>query len=467
MIGLGKVRITLVGFAVAWLHTAIPAEAQDAEDPVALAQYSQKQCKAGKGDLAHCVDHGRDLFTGSGLPVDEAGALKIWRLVCDKDKTGVGAQACSNVAIALTQAESLPRDYPGALTYADRACKLGSATGCLNLGFAHHKGEGTAVNGPLAVQAFDLACSYRDGLGCANAGWIYADGELVPRDDAKAVSLYRQACALDINAGCASLGFMAQLGRGMAVDAVLAVKSYKRACAGGVQSSCNNIQVIRDTGAGSVGYAELIAFERVEQAFPPALPAEQRYLLAKAAFDGGNHELALAGFETLSEAGFGEAAFNLARMYYDGQGVPVDRPRAVRYFERAADAGHPYAKYILGEFNWYGVNMAWNPEWGIAMMRSAAESGLPEADPIWRKWQAERNAYFDARDEAGRQMAIENERSAAQADAANIARIWGLYSNNQNQQDNAQVCGTIYRNNQANHECMAKETFDKYYNPNR
>ena len=77
------------------------------------------------------------------------------------------------------------------------------------------------------------------------------------------------------------------------------------------------------------------------------------------------------------------------------------------------------------------------------------------------------DARYDARDAAMRQMAEENERSQAAADSANMARIWGLYSNTQNQQENGQVCGTIYRNNQANHECMARETFDNYYNPNR
>lgn len=455
----------MAAFAAAFISAAAPAAAQD---EVEQAQYSKEQCHNGRGDLAHCVDHGRDLFTGSGLQQDQPAALKLWRQVCDKDKTAIGARACSNVAIALTSSDVIPRDDKLALTYAERGCKLGGATGCQHVGFVYLKGEGTAINGPLAAEAFDKACGMRDGLSCVQAGWLYSDGELVPRDDVKAVSFHRQGCALDNKSGCASLGFLAQLGRGMPVDAALAVKLYKRACAAGIQSSCNNIEAIRGNGAGAVGYAELMAFETVERAFPPTLPVEQRYLLAKAAFDAGNTELALAGFNGLVEDGFGEAAFNLGRLYYEGgQGVAMDRPRAIRYFEQAANARHPYAMYILGEFNWYAINMDWNPDWGIAMMRGAAEAGLAEADPIWRRWQAERNAFFEERDAASRQMAIENERSQAAADAANMARIWGLYSSSQNQQGNGQVCGTIYRNNQAHHECMAKDTFDKYYNPNR
>lgn len=458
-------RRALVALAVIFMFNAAPAVAQT-EASLAEAARAKEACRNGRGDMGACHDHGLDLYQGNGVPADHEAALKLWRLVCDKDKTIAGAQSCSNMATVYRESDVIPHDPLKAIELDNRACDRGYATGCANVGYSYRDGIGVAVNGALAVQAFETACRYREWLSCAEAGWIQADGKLVPQDDAKAVVNYTQACAYELPVACASLGFMAGSGRGMAPDPVLAVKQYKFACARNIQSACGNIEAVRGNGPGSFSYAELMAYETMEQAFPPSLPAEQRYLLAKASFDAGNTELALQGFNALVEEGSAEAAFNLARLYYDGgQGVAMDRPKAVRYFEQAAQAGHPYAMYILGEFNWYGENMAWNPDWGIAMMRGAAEAGLAEADPIWRRWQAERNAYFAARDEASRQQAIENERSERAADAANIARIWSLYSSSQNQQGNGQVCGTIYRNNQAHHECMAKETFDKYYKP--
>ena len=98
-------------------------------------------------------------------------------------------------------------------------------------------------------------------------------------------------------------------------------------------------------------------------------------------------------------------------------------------------------------------------------MRGLAESGRTEADPIWRAWQADRDAYFNGRDQMIRDMARESEASRYAADVANIARIGALYSGRQNQQQNGQVCGMVYRNNQANQECMSRETYDRYYNP--
>jgi TPR repeat protein len=462
MIDRGVLRLAMAALAAACFWSAVPIAAQTDEE---VAEEARRECRNGRGDLAYCVDHARDLFTGTGLAEDHAAALRLWRLVCDRDKTNVGAQACSNVNIVLRTSDTVPQDLPKAYEYAERACNLGSPIGCINLGYAYRDGNGITADGKLAAEAFDKACGYRNGEACQIAAEMYRDGKLVEADQERAVSLYRQGCALNDMLACASLAYQAERGLGMAEDWTLAIKEYKRSCAGGIDVSCRNIETIRGN-AGS-GYAELLAYEVVERAFPPELPIEQRYLLARAAFDAGNLELAMTGFQTLADEGFGEAAFNLGRIYYDGQGVAMDRPRAVRYFEQAADLRHPYAMYVLGEFNWYGINMNWNPDWGIAMMRGAAEAGLAEADPIWRQWQAERNAYFEARDAASREMALENERSAAAADAANMGRIWGLYSNSQNRQENGQVCGTIYRNNQANYECMARETFDKYYNPNR
>lgn len=464
MIDRGIARLALAAFALAFFSPAAPASAQS---EVELAQEAARECRDGRGDRAFCVDHARDLYTGSGIARDHEKALRLWRQVCERDETAVGAQACSNAGILLRDSDAVPRDLPRSFTFAERACTLGSAVGCLNVGYMRKDGEGTPVNGALALQAFDKACGMRDGLACQQAAELHANGQLVPLNEVQAVSLYRQGCVLDNMLACAVLAYMAERGTGMAVDATLAIREYKRSCAGGIQQSCTNIEAIRNSGQGYTGYPELLAYEVVERAFPPELPAEQRYLLARAAFDDGNLELALAGFERLAEGGFGEAAYNLGRIYYDGLGVAADQRRGVRYFERAADAGHPYAKFLLGQINWYGLGVTWNPDWGIAMMRSAAESGLAEADPIWRAWQAERNAFFEQRDAQSRQMAIDNERSQSAADAANMARIWGLYSNSQNRQDSGQVCGTIYRNNQANYECMARETFDRYYNPNK
>ena len=49
-----------------------------------------------------------------------------------------------------------------------------------------------------------------------------------------------------------------------------------------------------------------------------------------------------------AEQGDGEAQCVLADMYYNGDGVPVNYEKAIKWYRRAADKGHVKAQYILG-----------------------------------------------------------------------------------------------------------------------
>ncbi len=459
----------LLGVLSALFATAGPVTAQavdSASDPAAVAetQRVERECRNGRGEPEACGVYGYRLLNGFGVDKNDVESLRISRNACDR-----GAFfACNNVAVILRFSEAVPHDVPMAVQYLERGCDGDHAVSCLTLGYMRRDGLGIAVDVERARGHFNFACIHGAGEGCRMEGRIWADGVGgTQQNEGNAVTSFRIGCGRGDMESCALEGYMALMGRGIPQDGGLAVRQYLTACEGGVAFACENIESIRNAGTGFLGYAELMAREAQSIAFPPSLPAEQRYILASAALANGQTSLAVGAFETLAEEGLADANFILAQMFYTGQGVAMDRPRALRYFQRAANRQHPHAMYVLGQFNWYAIDMDWNPDWGIAMMRGAEEAGLAEAGPIWRQWQTERNAYFDGRDAANRQMAIESERSQAAADAANMARIWGLYSSSQNQQGNGQVCGTIYRNNQANHECMARETFDNYYNPNR
>lgn len=459
--------LLIIATVVAFAGPGAPAQAQTA-DPAAEARRLERECRDGRGDQDACTNYGQALFHGNGVEADQPRALRLWRSVCEREGPHDRAVACSNTVYALTRSTVIPQDFAQAVIFADRACTLGSGSGCARLGYMRRDGQGTAVDGASALQAFDMSCGYRYGEGCREAAFLVARGDLVPQDHVRSVSLLRQGCVLNDMRACAGLAYNAMNGQGMAVDAALAVREYKRACAGGVAVACSNIQWMHDNASIAVGYDELLAYEAVERAFPPTLPTEQRYLLARATFEGGDIPLAITGFKALADEGLADAAFNLGQIYYSGQGVPPDQAQGVRYINQAASAGHPYAKYLMAYFYRSGHFVDPNEIWSIQLMRSAAEEGgIAEAGPIWQTWQHEMNARYDARDAASRQMALDNEASQAAADAANMARIWGLYSSSQNEQENGQVCGTVYRNNQAHHECMARETFDNYYNPNR
>lgn len=53
--------------------------------------------------------------------------------------------------------------------------------------------------------------------------------------------------------------------------------------------------------------------------------------------------------EAAAQQGHLAAQFNLATLYYDGQGVARDRDLGVEWFTRAAKAGHPDAAFVLAK----------------------------------------------------------------------------------------------------------------------
>ncbi len=457
-------KTNLLAVAVAILSGLFaPTSARAADDP-ADAPVAKAACREGRGDANRCASYSYYLHKGIGVAADHAQGLRYARMACER-KSGAG---CLNAAVVLRWSDTVPQNLPEALQFAERGCALSYGSACLMLGNMRRDGIGALVNSRGAVQAFDQACAQGKGEGCRLAGRLYADGfGDVPQNEVVSVASLRSGCRLGDMESCALVGYMSQNGRGMTRDADLSVREYMRACASKVDFACGNIEGIRRAGAGTFGYAELMAREVTARAFPPQLPAEQRFILASATL-GRDPALAIAGYQVLAEDGLADAAYALGQIYYSGQGAPQDVHKAVQYFKQAADRNHPYAQFVMAHFYRSGFIVGRNEIWSIQMMRAAHETGgLAEAGPIWRAWQNEMDGRYEERDRQYREMRRESEESQRAAESANMARLWGLYSGGQNRQENGQVCGIIYRNNQAHQECMARETFDNYYNPNR
>ncbi len=52
--------------------------------------------------------------------------------------------------------------------------------------------------------------------------------------------------------------------------------------------------------------------------------------------------------ETLAKRGHAESAFLLGSIYYNGDGVVVNFPLALKWLRKAADANHAGAQFLLG-----------------------------------------------------------------------------------------------------------------------
>ena len=64
-------------------------------------------------------------------------------------------------------------------------------------------------------------------------------------------------------------------------------------------------------------------------------------------------------------------------MYNYGEGVPVDKAEAARWYRKAAEQGHTSAQYNLGLIYAYGEGMSENDAEAVKWLRKAAEGGPP------------------------------------------------------------------------------------------
>jgi cell division septation protein DedD len=129
------------------------------------------------------------------------------------------------------------------------------------------------------------------------------------------------------------------------------------------------------------------------------------------AWRAGNYEAAVREWRPLAEAGEPDAQFNMGQAYKLGRGVPLDVTQAQTWYERAARQGHaqaeanlglilfqnnererampwirrsaergdPRAQYVLGTAHFNGDLAQQDWPRAYALMRRAADQGLPQA----------------------------------------------------------------------------------------
>lgn len=79
-----------------------------------------------------------------------------------------------------------------------------------------------------------------------------------------------------------------------------------------------------------------------------ALLACSDYQRARSAYEAGEYTKALQIFERLSEAGNGQAQYDLSQMYFQGIGTPMSIEQGWMWMNRAAEKGNIQAMLELG-----------------------------------------------------------------------------------------------------------------------
>ena len=97
---------------------------------------------------------------------------------------------------------------------------------------------------------------------------------------------------------------------------------------------------------------------------------------ALAAYQVGDYETALRELKSLAEQGNAAASYNLGVMYNEGDGVPQDDTKAVKWFRKAAEQGDAEAQVILGKSYADGRGVPQDDTEAVKWTRMAAEQGL-------------------------------------------------------------------------------------------
>jgi TPR repeat protein len=97
-----------------------------------------------------------------------------------------------------------------------------------------------------------------------------------------------------------------------------------------------------------------------------------------AAFARRDYSSALREWMPLAESGHVEAQLNIAFMYNQGLGVPVDHGVARRWYHRAAEQGLAEAQAQLGVVYSQGLGVAPNYDEAVKWSTKAAEQGHPQ-----------------------------------------------------------------------------------------
>jgi uncharacterized protein len=98
------------------------------------------------------------------------------------------------------------------------------------------------------------------------------------------------------------------------------------------------------------------------------------------ALDRGDYAAALKEFAPLAERGDDLAQYNLAVMYYRGDGVDQNYKEAERLFRLSAKQGYAQAQYFLGYMISEGKGVHADKPEAAKWFRLAAEQGVPLAE---------------------------------------------------------------------------------------
>lgn len=252
-------------------------------------------------------------------------------------------------------------NYPEALELLRKAAEAGHTKAEAYLGWMYDTGKGIPADTRTAAYWYERAASKDNLAALRNLGLHYRNGTGVPQDLQKALELFRKAAELGNADAQVDLGYMYEIGNGIPKDTVTAISWYEKAASENNAYALYNLGCLYEAGEGVSKDTEkaLDFFRRAaEQGHETAKEKVSQYNtpLSETASseDTSDRVKTKKAAETKSEKNADtkevlspEETFSKALTFYFGDGVPADRAQAARYFAQAAEQGHGEAAFDL------------------------------------------------------------------------------------------------------------------------
>jgi len=250
----------------------------------------------------------------------------------------------------------VPRDMSAAVPHFRSAADRGYVPAQATVGLQYALGLGVAQNWTEAVKWYRKAADAGHAGAAANLGQCYQNGTGVPKDRNEAAKWYR--IAMDHGDPHAPGLLVALNGAGPSQ----AVGSPQRAST---------------SASGKAVYAEATL---ARMNIPSNMTAQQIWEMAASLDQRKRLAEAAGAFLKCSDMGNIRCTASLGMMYDQGNGVPLDRTRAVWYLTRGANGGNRGAQFQLGVYWEEGEVLPQDIKKAMEWYMKSAQQGFPAAE---------------------------------------------------------------------------------------
>ncbi len=284
---------------------------------------------------------------------DFSGAYAIWLPLAQKNDLA----AQRNVAHLLRRGKGTPQDLTRALYFYERASDGGLVSAAVNAGMMHLRGEGTRADPETALRYLTVGVKSKHPVALYEVSLLLANGWGVTKNPQKARTY------LELSARAGYEPAVQKLNDVKAADLISAQTKTRQLRA--TETKVLPQKTKKPRQSISLPAPSSLRARQVAPLPQPPVPktavrAElasgiqlvkpeqgRRFVEGSQYYEAGRYLDAARVWRQLGHEGVVEAQFRLGELYFQGQGLPKDTGKAVRWLTQAAESGHRGAANLL------------------------------------------------------------------------------------------------------------------------